>query len=517
MLTQLRPYQKEAARAVLESVFQSQGRTFTVEIARQGGKNELSAQLELLLLCWFAGESKNLVKCSPTFKPQTVVSMMRLKEKLNAAGLEDFWTSEMGYMIRLGDCRCIFLSAEKGASVVGNTAHLLLEVDEAQDVDEEKYTKEFKPMGSTTNVTNVLWGTTWDDSTLLEKMKQTNLELERKDGIKRHFRYDWQEVAKYNPAYLAYVEGERQRLGEEHPLFRTQYRLLTVRGGGGFLDRSRMALLQGDHSRRPGPETGKVYVAGIDLAGEAEAAEDELLKSINPRQDSTVITIGEIETAGKESRPSGQNPAGLPVPGALFSGANPSNPPGGGAGPLPPVANPSGQKIQTADPPGGGAGSLPSSPFSLLPKIRVVQHYSFTGEKHAALYPRMVEILKNLWHCRRVVVDATGVGQPVASFLKEALGTRVVPFTFTAQSKSRLGFNLLAAVNSGGLKMYAGDSSPEYREFWRQIEKAKGYYRASQTMNFFVDPSDGHDDYLMSLALLVEAAQTYTPREAKGR
>ena len=50
-------------------------------------------------------------------------------------------------------------------------------------------------------------------------MKQANLELERRDGIKRHFRYDWQEVAKYNPDYLAYVEAERERLGDNHPCF----------------------------------------------------------------------------------------------------------------------------------------------------------------------------------------------------------------------------------------------------------------------------------------------------------
>ncbi|HEX7474489.1 MAG TPA: hypothetical protein VF318_00875 [Dehalococcoidales bacterium] len=57
-------------------------------------------------------------------------------------------------------------------------------------------------MGSTANVTNVLYGTTWNDSTLLEKIKQQNLELERLDGVQRHFRYDCYEVAKYNPAYL---------------------------------------------------------------------------------------------------------------------------------------------------------------------------------------------------------------------------------------------------------------------------------------------------------------------------
>jgi hypothetical protein len=59
-----------------------------------------------------------------------------------------------------------------------------------------------------TKLTTVLYCTAWDSTTLLEETKQTNLELERKDGIRRHFQYDWQEVAKYNPAYQNYVEKE---------------------------------------------------------------------------------------------------------------------------------------------------------------------------------------------------------------------------------------------------------------------------------------------------------------------
>ena len=72
----LRPYQRDVALAVLDSIFGQKGLTFSVEIARQGGKNELSAQLELLLLTLYMGEPQNLVKCSPTFKPQTVISMI---------------------------------------------------------------------------------------------------------------------------------------------------------------------------------------------------------------------------------------------------------------------------------------------------------------------------------------------------------------------------------------------------------------------------------------------------------
>ncbi len=150
------------------------------------------------------------------------------------------------------------------------------------------------------------------------------------------------------------------------------------------------------------------------------------------------------------------------------------------------------------------------------PGINVVEHYRWTGRKHPELYPQLVDLLKNVWHCRKIVVDATGVGEPVSSFLRQALGGRVSPFTFTQRSKSELGFNLLAAINSGRLKVYTGDSSAEYKEFWLELEKAKSQYRANQTMTFYVDPAQGHDDFLMSLALLLEAGNQYAPRGARG-
>jgi hypothetical protein len=400
-------------------------------------------------------EPYNIIKCSPTFKPQTVISMMRLKDRLNDAGFARTWKSERGYIIRLINARAIFLSADKSANVVGNTAHLLLEIDESQDVSKDKYTRDFKPMGATTNVTTVHYGTTWDDSTLLEEVKQTNLELERKDGIRRHFRYDWQEVAKYNEDYLAYVESERQRLGENHPLFLTQYCLEMVHGGGGFINLQQRAQLQGSHQRRHSAEKGKVYVAGIDIAGEAEAGEAIFLTERKMPQDATVVTIAELDFSSSDS-------------------------------------------------------------VQKQPILRIVEHYRWTGTRHTDLYSRLVDILKNVWGCKRIVIDATGIGQPVASFLGLALGSKVVPLVFTAASKSKLGFELLAALNSGRLKMYTSDGSTEYSEFWQEMEKAKSQYRPNQTMNFFVDPSQGHDDFLMSLALVLEAGNIYQPREAKG-
>ncbi|MCH8346519.1 MAG: hypothetical protein IIC87_06270, partial [Chloroflexi bacterium] len=121
---------------------------------------------------------------------------------------------------------------------------------------------------------------------------------------------------------------------------------------------------------------------------------------------------------------------------------------------------------------------------------------------------------------RRVTVDATGLGETLARLLARTLGPSVVrPLRLSAESKSRLGYDLLAAVNGGRLKMYAADGSAEWAEFWRQMELARVAYRSGRTMNFFVDPASGHDDYLMSLALVVEAARDLDPqpRVARGR
>jgi hypothetical protein len=448
----LRPYQVEAGRAIVASALGGKGLSFSVEIARQGGKNELSAQIEAFLLTARADRQTDAVKCAPTFDPQCRISMRRLWSRLLEAGLAPLATKEAGHMIRVGNAREIFLSAETESNVVGHTAGLLLEVDEAQDVAEDKFDREFRPMAATTNATVVFYGTAWDESTLLERSKQQHLELERRDGIRRHFEYDWQVVAAYNPVYQRYVEAERERLGELHPLFQTQYCLKPIAGGGRLFSPGQRAQLQGSHDRQLTPVAGETYVAGLDLAG---GEPDGTAPSRD--RDATVLTIGRARFP--ERRAIVQDPA-----------------------------------------------------------IDVVEHYAFTGEPHDTLLPRLADLLGEVWRVRRVAIDATGLGETIARLLTTALGSDVVrPMKFTAESKSRLGYSLLAAVNGGRLKLYAQDGSLEYRQCQREIERSRAAYRANRTMNFFVDSGEGHDDYLMSLALLVDAATDAKPRAARGR
>jgi hypothetical protein len=290
---------------------------------------------------------------------------------------------------------------------------------------------------------------------LLEEIKQANLELEREDRIKRHFRYDWQEVGRYNPDYLRFVQLEQQRLGEQHPLFRTQYALLPITHGGGFLSRQQIALMLGGHPRQPHPSAKRTYIAGIDLAGEQELETTPENAPLHDRVrgcDSTVVTIAEMDT----TRPS-------------------------------------------------------------LPMLKVVEQYQWTGTPHSQLYTEMTHILRDVWNCHRIVVDATGIGQPVASFLRNELGSKVIPFVITSRSKSDLGFELLSFINSGRLKLYEQDGSREYKETLFELEGARAQYRPNQTMNFYVDPREGHDDFLVSLALAVQATKGLSSREAKGR
>ena len=67
------------------------------------------------------------------------------------------------------------------------------------------------PRGATT----VFYGTAWDDANLLEQARQSHLRQERRDGVRRHFEFDWQVVAAHNPEYASFVENERERLGAE--------------------------------------------------------------------------------------------------------------------------------------------------------------------------------------------------------------------------------------------------------------------------------------------------------------
>jgi hypothetical protein len=149
--------------------------------------------------------------------------------------------------------------------------------------------------------------------------------------------------------------------------------------------------------------------------------------------------------------------------------------------------------------------------------LEVVEHIALTGVPAPDLLPRLASLIGEAWRPARVTIDATGIGEPIAAQLERRLGSRVQPFRFTVESKSRLGFGLMAAVTSGRLRCYAADGSPEYRALRAEAAAARVSYRPNGAIAWGVDPADGHDDHLVSLALAVAAAEDAGPRVAKGR
>lgn len=446
----LRPYQAEPAAAILRSVREGLGLSFSVMMSRQAGKNELSAQLELALLAEQRRRAIDAVKTAPTLSPQLHTSLRRLAARAADVGIP---AHQREGTVEVGRARLVALSAEPSANVVGATAGLLLEVDEAQDVDAEVFDKRFRPMGATTNVTTVYYGTAWSETDLLASVAREHLALEARDGIRRHFAADWQTVARHNPAYAAYVEAERQRLGEDHPLFTTQYLLRPLAGAGRMFSAGARDALHGSHARADGPVTprpGRLlgYAGGLDVGGEAITA--------GRGADSTVLAIGAVYA---------------PEPGAL----------------------------------------------SPDPTIDVVQLYAWQGAPHADLSGILSVLIRDRWRLTRLVVDATGMGEGLASSLAQLRGgPEVIRVRLTEQRKSELGYGLQAAAGSR-LRLWRSDGSAEWAEALHEAGLARVEYRPNRVMRWSVPVGEGHDDYLMALALCVEAARELAPRTARGR
>lgn len=450
-------YQIEAANAILHSINNGLGWIVTVMMSRQSGKNQLSAILEAFLL--FTRPGGMIVKAAPTFNPQIVNSRNRLMQMLeNPFCNKRIWTGyasiglapspDMRAIRRHVGPSVMFFSADPDSNVVGATANLLLEIDEAQDVTPDKFDRDFRPMASTTNATCVMYGTAWSDDTLLAQQRAVNLEIEATTGQRRHFEYDWQACAANNPNYRTFVEAEIERLGESHLAIQTQYFLRSISAAGHFFNDLQRTMLAGSHAWERSPDAGIVpgmccYIAGLDVGGE-ERADPAKPGQTNLKRDSTVLTIGRAQ----------YNELALPC-------------------------------------------------------IEIVHQIQWTGKTYPEQYAAILALVER-WDLRQLVIDNTGQGAGLASLLIEKLGKeRVEAFTFTRPSKSKLGYQLLALVNSGRFTLYNEESAPPdiYRECWQQIRAARYSLPAPETINFYVEPSEGHDDYLTSLALCAQGLE----------
>ncbi|MEE4195282.1 MAG: hypothetical protein V2J07_08805, partial [Anaerolineae bacterium] len=116
----MREYQQAPARAILRSIREHAGRSIVIMFPRQSGKNELQAQIEAYLLLLMSQQESEIVKVSPTWKPQSLNAMRRLERVLDGNRFtRGRWQKESGYIYRLGKARIFFLSGQPTANIVG--------------------------------------------------------------------------------------------------------------------------------------------------------------------------------------------------------------------------------------------------------------------------------------------------------------------------------------------------------------------------------------------------------------
>jgi hypothetical protein len=460
----LRRYQESVALSIVDSVLSHNGLTFVVVFPRQSGKNEVQAQIESYILSLFYQLDAEIVKVSPTWKPQSLNAMRRLERVLSRNLISRYlWKKEQGYIYRVGSARIYFLSGSPTANIVGATASTLLECDEAQDILLSKWDKDINPMAASTNATRVFWGTAWTSRTLLAREKRAALDATEKDGLTRVFQITADDVALEVPAYGKFVAGEIAKLGRNHPFVRTQFYCEEIDQEGGMFPASRIAMMAGTHQRQAGPfalrqAQGAMYAILIDVAGEDENSADAMedIALANAGRDATVLTVVEVDL------------------------------------------------------------SSVTDELIKAPTYRVVDRKIWIGTKHTKLYSK-IKALIDLWCPVWTVIDATGVGAGLASFLSSAYPEKVIPFIFSGTTKSNLGWGFLAVIETGRFK----DWLLEKRSSFVQPQEQETFYQElsycqmeiipgpERKMKWGVpdgtrDTSNGelvHDDFILSAAL----------------
>jgi hypothetical protein len=338
---------------------------------------------------------------------------MRRLEKVLSRNLltKTSWRKEMGFIFTVGNAHISFVSGAPETHIVGLTATHLLELDEAQDIQPQKYDKDLVNMAASTNATRVFWGTSWTSKTLLARELRAAREEEAKDGIRRVFIYNADDVRKEAPAYGMFVDAQVLRLGRNHPLIRTQLFSEEIEAEGGMFPEDRRLMIFGTHAPHHGPQPGHIYAMLLDVAGEDEnATETGDFTLANAARNHTAVTIVSVDL------------------------------------------------------------STISDPLINAPRYHVVYRKEWVGDKHTSLYGQLRALAEH-WTIRHLVSDNTGVGAGITSFLAKALPGRVLPFDFNQATKSRLGWSFIAMVETGRFKDYARDPEDKLQTaFFKQLE-----------------------------------------------
>ncbi|MFN2138195.1 MAG: hypothetical protein ACK2UK_19725, partial [Candidatus Promineifilaceae bacterium] len=430
---------------------------------RQSGKNEAVAHLLVYLLNLYRRRSANIVFAA--IGDGLGRGQKRLQQRLDNPWNSGEWrAASQPSRTMLGQAAVVFLSSHPQAAARGETAGLLLVVDELQDQDPLHLEAVFTPMRAARNATAVYLGTvrTRHDALWLKKIELE--QQQEKDGRQRVFTAGPSAVCSANPAYGRFLQKRVARHGRYHPVIASEYFLEPLEGAGLLFPPRRLALMRGSHARQRLPSGDAPVVALLDIGGQDEAATESMPELENPARDYTVCTIVRLFYPTTADLPSYAALDCFAAQGMRFFAAPPGEEP---------------------------------------------------------LAERLLAYLR-AWSVAHLVADATGVGEGLVDWLAARLGRSLVtPFKFNRRSKAGLGTAFLSLVESGRFSYWSDDAEEIGSDgwwFWQQAahcvyDLASGGVLQSD-MRWQVPAAARvstprgrrpvHDDRLLSAALIAE-------------
>ncbi len=173
------------------------------------------------------------------------------------------------------------------------------------------------------------------------------------------------------------------------------------------------------------------------------------------------------------------------------------------------------------DPAGTGADATVLAIGRVQPgrRLEVVAFERWQGGDLAGFAPRVASLAAR-WGLERLAIDATGLGAPLAAALEPHLGRALLPVTFTLQSKSALGWELIASAETGRLQLPAPAAAagrPDLLRCWQELRACRRSLRIGGILHWEA-PTGEHDDFVAALALALHAAAALpAERLARGR
>lgn len=447
----LRGLQHEMIKRIEKFVNEHKGGVMTIRSSRQTGKNETAAVIQRRHLCFNQSKSylSSWIRTAPTYSPQIVNSKRRLDQLLELDGKAIkhplFFNQNIkkaeGYIYQVGNATVEFLSSGKQSNVVGATASECLDMDEAHKINKEKFDEDFMPFTASTNAATLLWGVAADELDTLQWYVNSNEENKRPE---LNLFYPCDVWAEDVPVYAAHLEERVKALGWDHPIIKTQYRLIPVSHEGTFLNKNQAKnLFSSDHDRLQRPRPNRNYEMLVDIAAGNEDfnPDKQFIGEAETQTDSSVVWIYEVQDELCQN--------------------------------------------------------------NIFPVVHMVSLYWWSGVP----LPQQLEELKQLiqfWKVQKVTVDAVGVGRQIAEDLEQSFGPFVInKYVASSSTISDDCFDMLARLNYSAVKMFRNDGSPEYQEFERQVSWTK--YASNQGRMTLAKPkSDKHIDMVKALTYMAQ-------------